>query len=88
LLELTTALRSLPGLTESVEAARANQTQAETRWRAGLGNVVELADAESLLTNAELEAAIGHFAVARARASLGRVMADDPVSLRSPGVRP
>jgi outer membrane protein len=75
-LELDAATRALPGLAEAVKAARANQAQAEARFKAGLGNIVELADAEMLLTNAELELAIGRFAVARARATLGRVMAE------------
>ncbi|MCA1665176.1 MAG: TolC family protein, partial [Myxococcales bacterium] len=74
-LDLDAALKTLPGLQEAVEAARANQAQAEARFKAGLGNIVELADAEALLTNSQLEFAVGQFTVARARATLGRVMA-------------
>jgi outer membrane protein len=74
-LELDAALQTLPGLQAAVDAARANQAQAEARFKAGLGTVVELADAESLLTNRQLEFAVGQFTVARARAALGRVMA-------------
>ncbi len=73
-LELDAALKVLPGLNEAVDAARANQAQADARFTAGLGNIIELADAESLLINAQLDQAIGQFAVARARAALGRVM--------------
>jgi outer membrane protein TolC len=73
-LDLDAALKTLPGLQASVDAAKANQAQAEARFKAGLGTVVELADAEALLTNAQLELAVGQFAVARARAVLGRVM--------------
>ena len=73
-LDLDAALRALPGLQTFVDAARANQAQADARFRAGLGTIIELADAESLLTNAELGLAVGHFTVARARAVLGRVM--------------
>jgi outer membrane protein TolC len=75
-LDLDAALKALPGLQLSVDAARANQRQADARFRAGLGTIVELADAETLLVHAELELAIGRFTVARTRAALGRVMGD------------
>jgi outer membrane protein TolC len=75
-LDLDTATRALPGLEQSLQAAEANQAQAEARFRAGLGTVVELADAEALLTNAQLELAVGRFTVARARAALGRVLGE------------
>ena len=42
----------------------------------GLGTVVELADAESLLTASQMDLAIGEFEVARARAQLGRAIGD------------
>jgi outer membrane protein TolC len=73
-LDLDAALKALAGLEESVRAARANQAQAEARFKAGLGTIVELADAETLLTNAQLELAVGQFTVARSRAALGRMM--------------
>lgn len=73
-LELHAALEALPGLDAALAAARANEAQADARFKAGLGTVVELADAEALLTNAQLELAVGQFGVARARAVLGRVM--------------
>ena len=73
-LDLDAALKALPGLGESVTAAQANQAQAEARFRNGLGTIVDLADAEALLTNAQLELAIGTFQIARARAQLGRAM--------------
>jgi outer membrane protein len=75
-LELDAAIKAVPALTESVAAARANQAQAEARFRAGLGTVVELADAEAVLTSSELELAIGEYAVSHERAALGRVMGD------------
>ena len=75
-LDLDAAQKTLPGLDETVKAAQANQAQADARFRAGLGNTVELADAEALLTNAQLELAMGHFNVARARAALGRVIGE------------
>jgi outer membrane protein TolC len=73
-LDLDAALKAVPGLAQAVDAARANQGQADARFRAGLGTIVELADAENLLTNAQLELGVGEFAVARARAELGRAM--------------
>ncbi|HEX8950864.1 MAG TPA: TolC family protein, partial [Polyangia bacterium] len=74
-LDLDAALKTLPGLQAVVDAARANQAQAEARFKAGLGTIVELADAETLLTGSQLQLAVGQFAIARARAALGRVMA-------------
>ncbi|HEX6838626.1 MAG TPA: TolC family protein [Polyangia bacterium] len=74
-LDLDAALKTLPGLQAAVDAAKANQAQAEARFKAGLGTIVELADAEALLTNSQLEFAVGQFTIARARAALGRVMA-------------
>jgi outer membrane protein TolC len=73
-LDLDAALRALPGLAQAVAAAQANQQQADARFRAGLGTIIELADAEALLTNAQLELAVGQFTVARARAVLARMM--------------
>jgi len=75
-LDLDAATRALPGLESALKAAQANQAQADARFKAGIGNVVELADAEALLINAELELAIGRFNVARARAQLGRAMGE------------
>lgn len=83
-LELDAARQALPGLSESVAAARANQAQAEARFKAGLGNVVELADAETLLTRAQLDLAVGEFAIARARAALGHVMGQTDAAARMP----
>jgi outer membrane protein len=69
---------ALRGLDRSFEAARANYEQADARYRGGLATVVELADAESLRTDAEIQRAIGRFDVARARAVLGRLIAEEP----------
>ena len=46
--------------------------------KAGLGTGVELADAETLRTDAEIQFALGRFEVARARAALGRAIAEEP----------
>jgi outer membrane protein TolC len=85
-LDLGAALEVLPGLQTSVDAAKANLAQADARFRAGLGTIIELADAEALLTNAALQLAVGQFNVDRARAELGRVVgrALHPLISRNP----
>jgi len=70
------AERALDALRSEVAAARANYDQADARFRAGIGNAVELADAESVRTNAEIQLALGVFDLARARAAFGRAIAE------------
>jgi len=70
------ARTALHGLERSVDAARANYAQAEARFRSGLGTSVELADAEALRTEAEIQLALGQFQLARARSSFGRAIAE------------
>ncbi len=74
--ELDVAERALPALQRAVEAATANEDQANARFSKGLGTAVELADAEALLTDAQIQLAIGQFQRARARARLARVIAE------------
>lgn len=71
-----TARDALPVLRRSLDAAVANYAQADARFRSGLGNAVELADAEALRTDAEIQLALGSFELARARAALGRAIAE------------
>jgi outer membrane protein len=66
----------LPGLSRAAEAARANYAQADARFKAGLGTSVELADAEALRTQAEIQLVLGEFELARARAAFGRAIAE------------
>jgi outer membrane protein TolC len=73
-LQVTTS--ALPALQRSLDAARANQAQADARYASGLATAVELADAEALLTDAEIQLAIGQFQRARSRARLARVIAE------------
>src|SRR6202041_2414147 len=68
------ARRALPGLEQAVTAAHANYEQADARFRAGLGNAVELADAEDLRASAEINLALGQFDLARTRAAFGRAI--------------
>jgi outer membrane protein TolC len=56
--------------------ARANYAQADARFQSGLGTSVELADAEAIRTDAEIQLAFGQFELARARAEFGRAIAE------------
>jgi outer membrane protein TolC len=53
-----------------LEAARTLETQAQARYRAGLGAVVEVAEAQRLLRQAEVETALARLGVWRARFAL------------------
>jgi outer membrane protein len=68
---------ALAALERALQAARANHEQAEGRFRAGLGTATELADAETLRLNAEVERVLGRFQAATARAELERAIAID-----------
>lgn len=63
-------------LQRGADAARANYEQAENRFRVGLGTSTELADAQALRTDAEIQLAIGRFQVARTRAAFERAFAE------------
>ncbi|HEY5956727.1 MAG TPA: TolC family protein, partial [Polyangiaceae bacterium] len=67
---------ALVALAEAAVAARANYEQAEARFRAGMGTSTELADAEALRLEAEVQQAVGGFELATAHAQLTRVMGD------------
>jgi outer membrane protein TolC len=75
---LDVAERAVPALQRSVEAAQANYAQASARFHAGLGTSVELADAEAVRTEAEIQLALGQFDAARARALVTRAIAEAP----------
>ncbi len=70
------ASSALGALANEVTAARANYDQADARFRAGIGNAVELADAEAVRTDAEIALALGQFELARSRAAFGRAIAE------------
>lgn len=65
----------LVALERAEAAAKASHAQAEARFKAGLGTILDLVDAESLRVEAEVGRAVGAFHVARARAILERVVA-------------
>ena len=70
------ARSALSALDNAVLAARANYDQADARFRAGMGTAVELADAETIRTEAEIQLALGQFELARSRAEFGRTIAE------------
>jgi outer membrane protein TolC len=72
------AREALPALQRAVDAAKANHDQAHARFKAGLGTAVELADADALLTDAQIQAALGQFEADRARAQLARAIGGEP----------
>jgi outer membrane protein len=72
------AKSALPGLERAAEAARANYAQFEARFQSGLADAVELADAEALRTQAEINLIIVRFELARARVAFGRAIAEEP----------
>ncbi len=74
--QVQVARTALVALDNAVVAARANYDQADARFRAGLGSAVELADAEAVRTDAEIQLALGQFELARARATFGRSVAE------------
>ncbi|WP_169796588.1 TolC family protein [Chondromyces crocatus] len=71
-----TAQVALLALDRAAISARANHAQAEARFEAGLGTVLELIDAEAVRVEAEVQRAIGEFEAARARVLLDRVVAE------------
>ena len=77
---MAVARDALPALQHELEAARANYAQADARFKAGLGTSVELADAEALRTDAEIQLALGTFELAKARAAFGRAIAEGLVT--------
>jgi outer membrane protein TolC len=70
------ARAALPSLERSLQAAQDNWAQADARFRAGMGTSVELADAEALREDAEIQLALGRFNLARARVALARALAE------------
>jgi outer membrane protein TolC len=75
-IELDVTQQAVPALQRALDAATANDGQADARFKAGLGNAVELADAEGLLVDAQIQLAIGTFELSRARARVQRALAE------------
>ncbi len=75
---VTVAQSALPALAKAVAAAQSNYEQADARFKGGLGTIVELTDAEAVRIDAEIQLALGRFTLARARAALARLVAEEP----------
>jgi outer membrane protein TolC len=75
--QVQVARSALVALNDALVASHANYDQADARFRAGMGTAVELADAEAIRTDAEIQLALGQFELARARAVFGRAIAED-----------
>ena len=74
--EAEVAGAALGALERGAEAAKANYEQAEQRFKVGLGTSTEVADAQALRTEADIQLAIGRFQKARARVVLARAAAE------------
>lgn len=74
--EADVAMRSLGALVHAADAARANYEQAEQRFKVGLGTSTELADAQAVRADADIQLAVGRFQMARTRAVLARAIAE------------
>lgn len=59
-----------------LEAARATEQQASARYKAGLGNIVEVAEAERILTQAEIDDVLARLGVWRAMLGLAAAQGD------------
>lgn len=74
--EAKVSTSALSSLERGAEAAKANYDQADHRFAVGLGTSTELADAQAVRTEADIQLAIGRFQMARARAVLERAVAE------------
>jgi outer membrane protein TolC len=76
--DVVAARDALPVLERAKAAGIANYMQASARFKGGMGDAVELADAEDVRTTAEIELALGSFELSRARAGLARLIGVRP----------
>jgi len=75
--ELDTVRSALSSLERAVVSAKVNYDQVAAQFAAGLGNAVDVAQASLLVVEAETNLASATFQLARARAQLGRLLAED-----------
>lgn len=76
--EYLVSTKTLIAQQKAFAAARSNFEQSEERYKAGLTSLLERSDAENLLTDAEIQLAVGEFQLARARLALERASAEEP----------
>ena len=75
--ELDTSRSALASLDRAVSSAKQNYDQVAAQFAVGLGNAVDVAQASLLVVDAETNLAAATFQLARARAQLGRLLAED-----------
>lgn len=80
-LALAGAKERVPAAKAALDAARANQTQAQGRYRAGVGSIIEVADAQALVATA-------HADWVRAQTSFHLAIADLQRAMGVTGVNP
>lgn len=89
-LALQGSKEAVPAAKAAVDAARANLTQAQGRYRSGVGSIIEVADAQSLLASAQgdwVRATTSyHLAIASLQRALGTTGTERP--LATTGVQP
>ena len=68
-----------------LDAARTAEQQATARYKSGLGNIVEVAEAERLLTQAEIDDALARLSVWRALLGVAAAEGDLQPFLASAG---
>jgi outer membrane protein TolC len=73
---LVAARREAANTPIELQAARAAEAQATARYRAGLATVVEVAEAQRLLAQAEIDDAVARLAVRRAELLVARAIGD------------
>ncbi len=77
-LEVDTARSALGALERAISSARESYAQAEAGFAAGMTSNVDVAGASLLVIDAESSQAVAAFQLARARAQLGRLLAEEP----------
>jgi outer membrane protein len=73
---LAGARRVAQNLPIQLEAARATEQQANARYRAGLTSIVEVAEAQRILTQAEIDDALARLSVWRAKLAIAAAQGD------------
>jgi outer membrane protein TolC len=73
---LDAAIRIAAQTPLQVDAAQAGERQARARYESGLSNLTELADAQRLLTNAEIDNALAKLNIWRARLAVAAARGD------------
>ena len=73
---LTAARQIAAEMPQLLTAARDSERQATARYRAGLGNLIEVADAQRVLAQAEIDHALARLAIWRAEFAVARARGD------------